>query len=231
MSPIAVIQNSRNDGPALFETFAREQGLPLRLFRRFAGEAPPADMTSYSALCVLGSPASANDARPEIRHMEALMRACIARRAPVIGHCFGGQLLARALGGEITRAPHAEIGWSDIEGLSEDWFGEDRFPMVQWHYEAFSLPPGATLIARGELCEHQAFCMDGLHIGMQFHCEVDAAKLESWLDVQGREEIAASASPGVQTPEDIRLRARNALQVSERVARRIYARWARALQG
>lgn len=230
MKPIAVIQNSRNDGPALFATFAHESGLPLRLFRRFEGEAPPADMAPYAGLCVLGSPASANDERPAIRQLEALVRDSVARQRPVIGHCFGGQLLARALGGEITRAPHAEIGWSDIEALSDDWFGELRFPMVQWHYETFSIPPGAELIARGALCAHQAFIAQGLHIGMQFHCEVDAGKLESWLDAQGHEEIAASDSPGVQSPDAIRERARAALHDSARVARNIYRRWARSLQ-
>lgn len=230
MQPIAIIQNSRNDGPGLFETFIRQRGYPLRIFRRYDGDALPQGIASYAGLCVLGSPDSVNDDVPDFRHLEALILEARALRLPVIGHCFGGQLLARALGGAVTQAPHAEIGWSRISALSSEWFGEEHFPMIQWHYETFSLPPRAQLIARGELCAHQAFCVDDRHIGMQFHCEVDEAKLESWLDIEGCREIAAADSPGVQPADHIRALALQSLATSRRVAWRIYDRWSRYLR-
>lgn len=229
MQPILVIQNSHNDGPGLFETFAQERAYPLQVIRRFAADRLPADMTLHRGLCILGSPASANDDQADFRHMEQLILDARARRRPVIGHCFGGQILSRALGGSITRAPHAEIGWSTIEAAPSDWFGAERFPMFQWHYERFSVPPGGQLLARSALCEQQAFSVDDIHLGMQFHCEVDEPKLEGWLDRAGCDEMAASPSPGVQSPDAARQQAREALAVSRRVALHLYARWARAL--
>jgi len=230
MQPIVVIQNNRNDGPGLFEAFARAHGLSLRVVRRFEGEAVPTDIETMSGLCILGSVASANDDEPDFRALETLVREALGRRVPVIGHCFGGQLLARALGGEITRAPHAEIGWSEIQASDLDWFGADRFPMVQWHYETFSLPPGARLVAQSALCANQAFVVDDIHLGMQFHCEVDRPKLDSWLNAKGEREIADNPGVGVQTADAIRAQADHALTRSATVAHTLYTRWARALR-
>lgn len=229
MQPIAIIQNSRNDGPGLFEAFSRQRGYPLRVFRRDENDTLPKAMDGYAALCILGSPDSVNDDVPDFRHMETLVHEAVTRGLPVIGHCFGGQLLARALGGAVTPAPHAEIGWANIRALSPEWFGEEQFPMIQWHYETFSLPPQARLIAHGDLCAHQAFCIDDRHVGMQFHCEVDGPKLESWLDAEGCREIDAANSPGVQPADRIRALAAQSLAASRRVAWRIYERWSRHL--
>ncbi|MFN0313895.1 MAG: type 1 glutamine amidotransferase [Burkholderiales bacterium] len=233
MKPIAVFQNSRNDGPGEFEAFATAHALPLAIHRLYAGDSLPPSMEFFSGLCILGSPKSANDERAEFRQMERLILEARDKRIPVIGHCFGGQILAKALGGSVGPAPVAEIGWSDVSvsssPLAREWFGARRFPMFQWHYETFSVPPGATLLAASEHCAHQAFCADDIHLGMQFHCEVDEVKIEEWLDKTGRTEIASASSPGIQDPEKIRALVPTLLQTSKRTAAAIYTRWAAAL--
>jgi GMP synthase-like glutamine amidotransferase len=234
MKPIAVFQNTRNDGPGEFETFAKAQALPLAIHRLYAGDALPRSMQSFSGICILGSPKSANDELDEFRQMERLILEARDKRLPVIGHCFGGQILAKALGGEVGPAPVAEIGWSNIRASSNpvarEWFGSERFSTFQWHYETFSVPPGATLLAASEHCAHQAFCMDDIHLGMQFHCEVDETKIEEWLDQTGCTEIASASSPGIQDPEQIRALVPTLLQTSKRTAAAIYTRWAMALR-
>lgn len=230
MKPIAVIQNSRNDGPAQFEVFARENALPLQLFRMYEKEALPARIDDFSGLCILGSPRSVNDDFPLFREMENLVRTAREQRIPVIGHCFGGQMLAKALGGRVQQAPTAEIGWSTIKAHASQWFGAYAFPMFQWHYETFTPPAGTLSLASSTHCDNQAFCVDDIHFGMQFHCEVDEAKIEGWLDAEGRQEIAGAGSPGIQSPEEIRRLLPDLMALSKQVAHHIYSHWARALR-
>lgn len=230
MKPIAIIQNSRNDGPAQFEVFARENGLPIQLFRMFAKDPLPRSVTPFSGVCILGSPRSVNDDFPPLRQMESLVLEARRERVPVIGHCFGGQMLAKALGGSVSPAPNAEIGWSSIQARTTQWFGAQTFPMFQWHFETFTLPPQATALASSAHCENQAFCVDDIHLAMQFHCEVDEAKIESWLDAEGVAEISANRSKGIQHPEEIRWLIPTLINQSKQVAHHIYCVWARALR-
>ena len=230
MLPIAIFQNTHNDGPGLFDAFANTQGLPLRIHRLYQRDPLPASVDEFSGLCILGSPASVNDDKAEFRALEQLIVQARARRIPVIGHCFGGQILSKALGGTIGPTPHPEIGWSHLQSDATDWFGSNQFPMFQWHFETFSIPADAVRIATGTLCENQAFCVDDIHLGMQFHCEVDGPKVDGWLDKIGCDEIQGSPSPGVLHPGEIRRLNTSLLQISARVAHSIYSRWARAVR-
>ena len=66
-------------------------------------------------MAVLGGEWSANDERPSLRHTEMLMREADALGVPIIGHCLGGQLMARAFGGNVERAAQPEIGWIALQ--------------------------------------------------------------------------------------------------------------------
>jgi GMP synthase-like glutamine amidotransferase len=94
----------------------------------------------------------------------------------VLGICFGGQHLARALGGTVGPAARPEVGWMAVESLAPEIVGEG--PWLQWHRDAFTTPPGAELLARSAVCD-QAFRL-GPHLGVQFHPEVDAAVVADW---------------------------------------------------
>jgi hypothetical protein len=71
--------------------------------------------------------------------------------------------------------------------------------------------------------------MDDIHLGMQFHCEVDLPKLNCWLEL-GAEEICRSASPGVQQAEAMRSSLEADTAHSQRIADHIYTRWAKGLR-
>lgn len=239
MKPVAVIQNVSFDGPGFFAEFMGSAGLPMRVFRPYEGEALPASLDAYAGLCVLGGPMSVNDELPFLRATEALIREGIASDIPVIGHCLGGQLMASALGGRISDSPEAEIGWVDIDAVdpiaATAWFGSPRFPIFHWHGESFSLPAGAHWLARSDFCPHQAFALGELHLAMQFHCEITAAKIADWINgSDGRNEIAArkrgGPTPGVQTPETIRTTTELYLEQSRRTATHIYRRWSQNLR-
>lgn len=232
MKPIAIIQHDPHDGPSYFATWLAAQGIPFDVLRMFEGAALPARITDHSGLCILGGPMSANDALPYFDPLLAQVREAMAQSIPVIGHCLGGQLLSRALGGTVQASENAEIGWSRLEPMhpdAADWFGDSSpLQLFQWHGESFSIPPGATQVLRGIHCKNQAYVVDGLHLGMQFHCEVDDAKVRDWLDI-GADELRTCVSPGAQQAADILKTLETDLVHSQRVASHIYARWARGL--
>jgi GMP synthase-like glutamine amidotransferase len=100
---------------------------------------------------------------------------------PIFGICFGGQLMARALGGSVARSPKAELGWYEIE--SDDKTLIPTGPWFEYHWDRWTLPKGALEIARTEIAS-QAFVM-GRTLGVQFHPEIDPEVLEEWLAMEG----------------------------------------------
>lgn len=233
--PIAVIQNVPNDGPGHFADWADRHNHTLKIFRIWAGDALPDDVSGFAGLCVLGGPMSVNDPLPHLRATERLIRAAISADVPVLGHCLGGQLLASACGATIRRAPRAEIGWVDIathpDTDAHAWFGAERFPIFQWHGDSFDLPDGAQLLASSEHCRHQAFSLGSVHLAMQFHCEITRDKITDWThSSEGRAEIEASQSPAVQSIATIHSRTPDLLPHSQRIADAIYTRWSRGLR-
>lgn len=233
MRPIAVIQHIDNDGPGFFATWCQAQGLPLQVYRMYAGAVLPADLSGHSALCILGGPMSANDALPYFAPLFALVREAVDSGKSVIGHCLGGQLLSRALGATVQASEHAEIGWSTLQAtdsaLAQEWFGPGPdYVLFQWHGESFSMPPGARQVLRGKHCHNQAYVLGDRHLGMQFHCEVDAPKVRDWI-AAGHQEMQESNSPGVQAAHTILATLAHDITASQALASRIYCRWAQGL--
>ena len=103
---------------------------------------------------------------------------------PIFGICFGGQALARALGGSVAPGPRAEIGWTWIN--SDDPTLIPNGPWFEWHYDRWTVPPGAVEIARNARAS-QGYVI-GRSLGVQFHPEVITSTLEGWLDEGGVEE-------------------------------------------
>lgn len=142
------------------------------------------DPTAFDLVVSLGSSDSATDTHvPWVAQESALLRAAIARDVPVLGICFGGQMLAHALGAAVRKGPHPEIGWFAIETSVPDLIPAG--PWLQWHYEVFDVPAGATEIARSP-AGPQAFT-HGPHLGLQFHPELTADMLHGWVRESAKE--------------------------------------------
>src|SRR5512135_728265 len=152
MLPVLVFRHSPTEGPGYFTTFLDRHGIPWKLVRIDAGDAVPENLNGVSGVCLMGGPMSVNDDLPWIPSVLALIRQAVASDIPVIGHCLGGQLMSKALGGSVGRNPVKEIGWGDVRITDGDaacpWLGDAMPPMLafHWHGETFSLPPGATRI-------------------------------------------------------------------------------------
>ena len=110
---------------------------------------------------------------PELAYLKEVHNAGI----PIFGICFGGQLMARVLGGSVAPGPRSELGWHVI--ISDDISLVDKGPWFQYHWDRWTLPPKAKEIARTPVAS-QAF-VQGRTLGLQFHPEVDTEVLSQWF--------------------------------------------------
>ena len=234
MRPIAIFRHFVTEGPGYFATYLDRHGLPWTLIRLDEGEAVPESTDRYSGLVFMGGPMSVNDALPWIAPALALIREAVARDVPVLGHCLGGQLMSKALGGEVTQSPVKEIGWGEVrlDGGPESraWFGAaaDAFVSFHWHGETFSIPCSAVRLLSSPWCANQAFAL-GKHLGMQCHIEMTEDLVQTWCR-GGAREIARSAGPAVQPVESILADLDSRLGRLHAVADGVYARWVRGLR-
>ena len=236
MKPVAVFRHAPTEGPGYFATFLDGNRIAWRLVRLDDGEPVPETAAAFAGLAFMGGPMSVNDDLAWIEPVLALIRDAVRHDVPVIGHCLGGQLLAKALGAPVTRNPVKEIGWHRVEvedsPEARRWFGSDvrSFTAFQWHGETFALPPGASRILRGEHCPNQAYVVAGRHLGMQCHVEMTAELVRSWCET-GAGEIAASlGSPAVTPAQAILAQMGERLPVLNDTAHRLYSRWIEGLR-
>lgn len=233
MKPVAIFRHFRSEGPGYFATFLDRHSIPWTLVRIDANEAVPTGIDGFSGLVLMGGPMSVNDSLPWIEPSCALIRAAVAAGLPVLGHCLGGQLIAKALGGTITRNPVKEIGWGPVRVLdtaaAHDWFGDlAGFETFHWHGETFSIPPGAIRLLESAHCANQAYAL-GNTFGMQCHVEMTEEMIRQWCR-DGAAEIAASDSPAVQSPDVMQAGMGPKVTALNAVADRIYARWIAGLK-
>lgn len=186
MKPVLILQHQLPENAAYLATWLTNHSVTYHVVNAGAGELFPASIEPYSALAVMGGGMSANDPLMSNRQAEILILQAFYRDIPVIGHCLGGQLMARALGGTVTESPRPEIGWQPIEyessTLTDAWFGANPTnTVIHWHYESFSIPKGAVRLASSISCPNQAFAIDK-HLAMQFHIEINETKIDSWVN-------------------------------------------------
>lgn len=229
MKPVLVLQHLNADGPALLGRWLTQAGIRRVVRNNEAGEPFPDDIGEFSALALLGGEMSANDDLPSLRRAERLILQAFERDIPVLGHCLGGQLMAKALGARVVDSPAPEVGWQaitvDDSPAAAAWFGDPGPRTVfQWHFEAFELPEGAERVATSAACVNQAFAI-GPHLAMQFHIEIDAEKLGRWSLDEGQRYRDVQAVATVQDGAGMRAGIPHQLPAHQVLAERIYRRW------
>ena len=176
---VAFLTHSPDDPPGLLGRRSAELGLDVAVHRadRLGDPLPRPD--SFDLLVVMGSAASTLDSSvPWIGRERRLVAAAVDAGTPVLGVCFGGQLLAQVLGAPVERAPRTEVGWHRVDTV--DPARVPPGPWMMWHEDRFSVPTGAVEVARTGVCV-QAYIL-GPHTGVQFHPEVDAGIVGRWVD-------------------------------------------------
>jgi len=234
MQPVSIFRFSPTEGPAYFASFLDRHGIPWRIVALDAGDPVPSTLEGMSGIGMMGGPMSVNDDLPWVEPMGALLRQAVARDMPVIGHCLGGQLLAKSLGVPVSRSPNIEIGWHDVKveasPLAQEWLGGlESFQTFEWHNESFALPPGATRVLTNEACPNQGYVI-GNSIGMQCHVEMTRELVDIWVNDGAGDLEARNRGAYVQTAERITGNLDADLAGLNRAADKIYTRWIRGLR-
>ncbi|HAP74696.1 MAG TPA: type 1 glutamine amidotransferase [Nocardioides sp.] len=198
MSPFAaatrsvlVVQPDHEDPLDTFDSWFRDEGLTTKVVRPFADDPVP-DVADAAGLVVLGGDMGANDdaAHPWLRDVRALLASAVEHDVPTLGICLGGQLLAVATGGEVSRGSHGtEVGAPQIHARPEV---EDDVLLsaVSWparfatmhRDEIVTLPAEAVWLAESSMYKHQAFRIGRHAWGLQFHPEVSLSRFVRWAE-------------------------------------------------
>lgn len=169
-------------------------------------------LDEFELLIVMGGPMSVRDEEqhPWLVAEKQFIRASIEEGKAVLGICLGAQLVAEALGGEITECPTREIGWYPVElteaGQSESVFlGYPRlFTALHWHGETFSIPAGTVHAASSAACTNQALSHDGGRVvALQFHLETTPESLSLLAEAAADNLAEVRTEPWIATREEM----------------------------
>ncbi len=197
MQAILIIQHHPHEGPGYLAEVLQRHQLPYRILD-VNQEPLPTQLDDIPALVCMGGPMSVNDDLPWIAQEIQLIQEAVSRNIPVLGHCLGGQLISKALGGIVTRNPVPELGWHPVMVQADAgpaWLKQlpPTFLGFHWHGETFSLPAGAQPILRSEFCLQQGFVHGNLY-ALQLHVEMTAALVQQWVAENPQDLAHPSAS-------------------------------------
>jgi GMP synthase-like glutamine amidotransferase len=213
---VLILQHEEPTPPGLVDEWLREHGARVETFR-IDLEDRKLDPTEYDLIVSLGSEFAAfDDHLPFVMREADLMRDALDADVPILGLCFGGQMLARVLGAEVHRSEESEIGWLPVRSKDPELVPEG--PWFQWHFDVFGAPPGAEVIAETDLCP-QAFVY-GRSLGLQFHPEVTREIMGDWVRVY-RHELDGD---GVD-PDELMQETHRRIDGSNRMARQLLERF------
>jgi GMP synthase-like glutamine amidotransferase len=190
---IYVGEHTEDEGPGLLGEFFQGLGWDLVRLALYRGDELPENLDSAAGVVILGGPMNVYEEEeyPFLKEEDMFIKKVLREEIPFLGTCLGAQLLARACGAAVTKSPHREIGWYDVE-LTEEGRRDSLFrglgptlPVFQWHEDTFALPDGAVLLASGKVCRHQAFRVGRRAYGLQFHMEVTADMVKAWSGKEG----------------------------------------------
>lgn len=225
MRPVAILQHDQTQRPGVLLEFLQEMGLQTITILPEEGDTVPSQAKDFSGIVLLGSPHSVHDPLVWIDRELALVHGALAADVPVLGHCFGGQLMAKALGAPVRRNAWPNIGWATLRTTpyANDLFDGLSVPSFNWHYDTFAIPKGAQRTLVGTHCFNKGFRM-GRHLAFQCHFEVTKDIIQQWCQ-EGGKELTCSHGPGVQSAEGILSELEWQLPRLRQVARRVYRQW------
>lgn len=234
MRPVWIFRHVAYEGPGHLADFLQARQIPFRLIAVDEGEPVPVSPGDAAGLVFMGGPMSVNDPLTWVPEEMDLIRRALSRNIPVLGHCLGGQLIARALDGVVEPGPGQEIGWFPVQrvaGPEADWWlGElpPSFDVFHWHGERFGLPEDATPLLTNEQTPCQGFAY-GSSLALQCHVEMTPALVRDWADRVEKE--APEPAPAVQTPAAMQEDCEEKCRRVQEVADQLYSRWLEGLRG
>ena len=186
---ILVIKHIAIEGPGTIEDYFRGRGFSIKTVELSKRDALPVDLSDVEAVVSMGGPMNVYEENeyPFLKEEDIFLKEIIKEEIPFLGVCLGSQLLAKAAGAKVTKAPKSEIGWFKVsltvdgkkdplfKGLNED------FDVFQWHGDTFTIPANGKHLAEAADCRNQAFRVGRCAYGLQFHIEVTQGIIEDWI--------------------------------------------------
>lgn len=193
MKPICIAQNHPVETPGLIAEALDRREVPYKIVRTFERQALPRPREVRAAI-VLGTPVSVRDylQHDYLRRLFEFMAETVRFNIPLLGVCFGGQMLAHVMGARVDPNEQKEIGIFKERlteaGASDPLFAgfDNEFEVFQWHGDTFRIPHGATPLVEGVTCKNQAF-RRGRAVAIQFHVEPKAEEIPLWCDAYAGE--------------------------------------------
>lgn len=169
------------DYPAMFEQLLAGRDLSFRTWHVEAMDFPDSVHEAEGWL-ITGSRHGAYEPHPFIAPLEAFIRAAYAEAVPLVGICFGHQIIAQALGGKVEKFSG---GWS--VGAQDYRFGEETVTLNAWHQDQVTrLPDGAEVAAQSGFCENAALIYPGRAFTVQAHPEFRDEVIQGLMDTRAK---------------------------------------------
>jgi len=197
MKRAVVLKHAPFEGPARIADLLHSRGYALETRELYRGDPVPERPMDGVVLVVMGGPMGVSDVGgkefPFLQPEVALLKACVAEDAPVLGVCLGAQLLAFAAGASVAQMKGSdgqrlyEVGWAPVRFQFQEAHDPvlsglpESSQVLHWHGDAFETPVGARKLASTDTCPNQAFQLGSRLFGLQFHCEVTSPDVETFL--------------------------------------------------
>jgi GMP synthase (glutamine-hydrolysing) len=187
-----ILEHEESEGPGIFGSLLRAEGLSFERIKLFRGEALPFQKQAAGVL-IMGGPMNVYEetAWPFLRDEDRFLRQCLSDSVPLLGICLGAQLIAKAAGARVMKAAVREVGWYPVQltaaGRNDPLLAglPESFSIFQFHEDTFGIPAGAVRTFTGEHCPNQGFSINRRAHGLQFHVEATQDMIAEWTGDEG----------------------------------------------
>lgn len=203
---VYVVKHVEDEGPGLLGDYFSRLGWELTVLDAFREDPLPESLDDVAGVVILGGPMNVyeEEAYPFLVREGQLIKRILAEEVPFLGVCLGAQLLAKSCDAIVTKSPHEEKGWFDVNlteaGRNDRFFRglSDVFPVFQWHEDTFAVPAGGVLLTSGQLCRNQAFRIGNGAYGLQFHLEITPEMVKAWAEKESTVDAVLIAEEGAK---------------------------------
>jgi GMP synthase-like glutamine amidotransferase len=187
------------DYPDMFARLLDGHGFTFRTYKVVEGEFPKG-VKDCEGWLITGSRHGVYEDHPWIAPLEQFIRDAFATRVPVVGICFGHQIVAQAMGGKVERY---EAGWA--VGATDYDFAGEKVTLNAWHRDqVVTAPEGAKVVATNDFCANAALLYDDRAFTVQAHPEFRPEFVDGLMKTRGKglvpDEVMAAAATRLADP-------------------------------
>ncbi len=191
------MRKKHGDYGDIFQAMLAGRGFAFDVYAALDGELP-ASVDAADGWLITGSKFGVYEDHAWIPPLEEFLRAAFAQGVPIIGVCFGHQLLAQALGGKVEKFVGGwSVGAADYD--TDDASGHDR--VLAWHQDQIvELPPGAEVIGSSDFCQYAMLAYGDRALTVQPHPEFTVDFIADLIEARGAvlpDDIVENAKAGL----------------------------------